>query len=226
MSALVAALRAQLEVAAEPAKAPGMQRYMKSSMPYYGVASPEMRGVCGSVFAAHPLPDRHAWEEAVRELWRGAIYREERYAAIALTGHRLYRAHQDPDAVPMYEELIVGGAWWDYVDEVAIRRIGPILRGHPDVMTPLMREWSLDADLWKRRTAVICQVGSKRDTDKALLAGCIDATLWDRDFFIRKGIGWALREHSKVDPVWVGEFVARRAELLSPLSRREALKYV
>lgn len=222
---LTAAVRDALAAVADPSKAPGMQRYMKSSMPYHGVPAPAQRRALRAVFAAHPLPDRHTWEDAVLGLWRGATHREERYAAIALSGQAAYRAYQDPGTMPVYEELVVDGAWWDYVDEVAIRRVGPILRADPAPMRDVMRSWSRDADLWKRRTAVICQVGSRRDTDAALLAECIDATAHDRDFFIRKGIGWALREYGKVEPAWVRAFVAERGERLSPLSRREALKY-
>jgi 3-methyladenine DNA glycosylase AlkD len=225
IASLTGAVRRGLEAHSDPLKAPVMQRYMKSTMPYRGVQVPLVRRVCREVFAAHPLPDRDSWEAAVLDLWRGARFREERYAAVELSGDRLYRAHQDPDAVPIYEELIVTGAWWDYVDELAIRRLGPILRDHPRPLAGWMREWSRDPDLWKRRSSLICQVGSRGATDTGLLADCIDATMADPDFFIRKAIGWALREHGKVDPVWVRAFVEGRGGRLSALSRREALKY-
>jgi 3-methyladenine DNA glycosylase AlkD len=224
-SRLATALREGLAAVADPAKAPEMKRYMKSSMPYFGVQAPAQRRVFAAVFAAHPLPDRTAWEDAVRTIWRAAGHREERYGAVALTGHRLYRAHQDPETVSLYEELIVDGAWWDFVDELAIRRLGPILRAHPEPMAAAMRAWSRDPNLWKHRSAIICQVGSGAATDTELLAECIDATIDDRDFFIRKGIGWALRQHGKRDPTWVRAFVAARGDRLSGLSRREALKY-
>lgn len=223
---LAETVRRDLEAAGDPIRAPLTQRYMKSTMPYRGVSLPETRRLAHRAFAAHPLPDRTTWQEAVLELWRDASYREERYAAIELTGYRAYAAYQDPDVMPLYEELIVTGAWWDYVDEVATRRVGPLLLAHREPMTRLMRLWSHDPDLWKRRTAVICQSASKAATDPALLADCIDATIGDRDFFIRKGIGWALREYGKVDPAWVRAFVEERGERLSPLSQREALKYV
>jgi len=156
-------------------------------------------------------------------LWRDAGYREERYLAVALTGWPRYAGYQDPAVLPLYEELVVTGAWWDYVDEVAIQRIGPILRGHREALTPVIRAWSTDADPWKRRTAVICQVKAKGDTDLALLADCIAANAADRDFFLRKAIGWALRDYAWHDPRWVRGYVAAHPEL-SALSRREALK--
>jgi 3-methyladenine DNA glycosylase AlkD len=88
-----------------------------------------------------------------------------------------------------------------------------------------MLAWSTDQDLWKRRTSVICQIKAKADTDLDLLTSCIEATVDDRDFFLRKAIGWALREHAKTDPAWVLEFVSTHPTL-SPLSRREATKHL
>jgi 3-methyladenine DNA glycosylase AlkD len=202
-----------------------MQAYMKSVMPFYGVQAPRIRAICREVFAEHPLGDRDSWLVTVRALWREATHREERYVAIALTGDRRYHGFQTADLVlDLYEELVVTGAWWDYVDEVAIRRIGPILRVQPSEVTPMMRAWAVDRDLWKRRTSIICQIGSKSATDRTLLTDAIDRNADDRDFFIRKAIGWALREHAKVDPGWVRAFVASRDGALSGLSKREALK--
>ena len=91
------------------------------------------------VVGSRPLANEGVWSATVRELWHGAAFREERYAAIDFTGHRLYRSYQRPEALPLYEELIVTGAWWDYVDEIAVRRVGPILRAEPDAVAPLMR---------------------------------------------------------------------------------------
>jgi 3-methyladenine DNA glycosylase AlkD len=158
-------------------------------------------------------------------LWRNAEYREERYVAIDLTGYRAYARWQEPALLRLYEEMIVTGAWWDYVDEIAIRRVGPILRADPAAVTPIMTRWSRDADLWRRRTSVICQVGAKANTDTTLLTRTIEATLDEPDFFLRKGIGWALREYAKTNPDWVRQFVGDHPDLPA-LSRREALRRI
>jgi 3-methyladenine DNA glycosylase AlkD len=184
---LISAVRTALAAAGDSEKAPQMQAYMKSAMPFYGVQAPRLREICREVFAERPLADRNTWLSTVRALWRDATHREERYVAIALTGDRRYRPFQTADLVPdLYQELVVTGAWWDYVDEVAIRRIGPILRFQPAEVTPMMRAWAV----------------------------------------ARKAIGWALREHAKIDPEWVREFVTRRDGALSGLSKREALKNI
>lgn len=225
-SALVAAVRQTLAEHADPTRAPQMQAYMKSALPYRGVGLPKVRALTRTVYDARPLRDRREWEAAVRALWDDAEYREEWYAAIALTGHRRYAGYQDPQALPLYEHLIVAGAWWDVVDEIATRRVGPLLRDHPDQIAPVLRRWAGDADHWRRRTAILAQVGAKGATDTGLLTDCLAPSLGKRDFFLRKAIGWALREYARHDPDWVRAYVdAHRADL-APLSVREATKHL
>jgi 3-methyladenine DNA glycosylase AlkD len=223
--ALINSIREGLAAIGDAHKAPEMQRYMKSEMPFRGVPSPERTALAKQLFATHVLTDEAEWRSAVLTLWRDATYREERYVAIALTGDRRYKTWQTPGLLPLYEELIVTGAWWDFVDELASRRVGPLLRGFPDELTPLMHEWATDADLWKRRTSIICQLTFKEATDTKLLSTAIEANLGDRDFFIRKGIGWALRQFARTEPAWVRAFVDSHPEL-SPLSVREAVKHL
>ena len=162
----------------------------------------------------------------MRQLWDDATYREERYVAVDLCRHRAARAWQDAASVPLYDHFVVTGAWWDHVDAVAIALLGPILRAHRDAVEPVVRGWLGDPDPWRRRTSIIVQNGAKAETDTALLADAILANADDPYFFLRKGIGWALREYARTDPSWVQAFVATHADRLSPLSRREALKHV
>jgi 3-methyladenine DNA glycosylase AlkD len=223
---LIQALRRELERHADPAKAPAMQAYMKSSMSYRGVPTPESRRIQRQVFAAHPLPDFKSWRDTALALWRDARFREERYGAIGLTGYPAYERFRTLAALPMYEELIVTGAWWDYVDGIASDRLGPLLRRYPAAMGRRMRQWSRCENLWKRRAAILCQLTFKADTDLELLYDCIRPNLVDREFFMRKAIGWALRQYAWTDPAEIVRFVREHAEQLSPLSRREALKNV
>ncbi|TQS41769.1 DNA alkylation repair protein [Cryptosporangium phraense] len=221
---LVAAVRTALAGAADPDKAAPMQAYMKSTMPYLGVGKPERAKALKAVFKDHPLPDRAAWEQAVLALWHDATHREERYAAIDLTGHRAYQPFQDAETLTLYRELIVDGAWWDYVDEIANRRVGPILHADRDGVTPTIRAWSTDPDPWLRRTAILTQLSFKTDTDLGLLADVIEPNLAEKGFFLRKAIGWALRQYAWTDPEWVRAYVDAHESRLSPLSRREAMK--
>ncbi|HEU4521578.1 MAG TPA: DNA alkylation repair protein [Thermoanaerobaculia bacterium] len=217
----------ELRAVADPARAAGAQAYMKSEMPFIGVAATPLRSACRSVFKRHPFEDPKAWRDAVLSLWREAKYREERYAAIELSGSRPYREWQTLATLPMYEEMIVTGAWWDYVDVLAIHRVGEyLLRDHPAKMQKTMRRWSSDRDMWKRRTSILCQITFKADTDLDLLYDCIRPSLASREFFLRKAIGWALRQYAWTDPAEVKRYVREHEKELSPLSRREALKNV
>jgi len=224
IEALVRQVREGLAKAADPEKAEPMQAYMKSAMPYRGVKTPLRRKVAKAIFDAHPLSTREAWEKAVLDLWRDASYREERHAALDLTCHRFYRSHQVLASLPMYEEMIVDGAWWDYVDLIATRHLGAILLSDRPAMTAQMRLWSQDSNLWKRRSSILCQLKLKEQTDLALFYEAIEGSIDDKEFFARKAIGWALREHGKTDPDEVRRYVAAQGDRLSPLSRREALK--
>jgi 3-methyladenine DNA glycosylase AlkD len=223
---LIAAVRTGLARAADPIKAPRMSAYMKSAIPYYGVQTPDQRRIFRAIFRDFLLPDFDAWQATIFALWRGATHREEWYAAVELAGDRRYRAYRATAALPMYEEMVVTGAWWDVVDAIATRQLGEILGKEPTVMRAAMLAWSTDANLWKRRAAIICQVNRKRDTDVDLLHRAIEANLDDRDFFIRKAIGWALRAYAWAEPGQVASYVEQLGGRLSALSRREALKNI
>ena len=227
----VGAVRAALGGVGDPVRAAGQQAYMKSEMPYVGLTAPELRSLLRPLLAEHRFIDRGSWEAAVLELWDDATHREEWYAAVALLRHRSYAAWIDPDVLPLLEHLVRTGAWWDVVDEIAGHLVGQVLLDHRDEVTPVMDAWAVDADsLWIRRTAMLAQLrhGEATDTDllERVLVANLDDTAHGRDFFIRKALGWALRQHARTDPAWVRTFVSTHAGRLSGLSRREALKHL
>ena len=224
-SRLLPRLRASLEAQADPARALGMQAYMKSTMRYHGVRMPKVRAAAISTFAKAEFKSCEEWRQEVLAIWRGATFREERYAAMVLAADRRQVACRGPESLPMFEEMIVTGAWWDYVDEVA-HLIGDMLLAHPRQLRPVMRRWSTDANMWKRRVSIICQISFKDRTDLRLLYANIEPNLADREFFIRKAIGCALRAYAWTDPAEVARFVRENESRLSGLSRREALKNV
>jgi 3-methyladenine DNA glycosylase AlkD len=218
---LISGIRASLEAAGDPDRARAAQAYMKSDMPSLGVPVPEVRKIVRAAAKASPFTSGAELRDTVLRLWREAGAREERYAAIDLTAARLVAT--DLQMVPVYEEFIRSGAWWDLVDGVS-PRIRDLLLAHPDAMAELMLHWAADGDMWVRRAAITSQVGAKARTNRALLAAVILPNLADGEFFIRKAIGWALREYSKSDPRWVAGFAAEYKERLSPLSYREAVR--
>jgi 3-methyladenine DNA glycosylase AlkD len=225
-SVLLLELRKVLKRVGDPEKAVAMQAYMKSAMPYHGVPVPALRKLCRTVFAEVSFDSASHWQGQVLHLWRNASFREERYAALYLAADERAIAYQTPGALQVYEELIVTGAWWDYVDDIAVHRVGPILRDYPKVLRRRLLAWSRCSDLWKRRTSILCQLLFKEQTDLELLYACIEPSLQSREFFLQKAIGWALRQHARTNPSEVKRYVRLNQARLSALSRREALKHL
>lgn len=192
---------------------------MKSAMPFLGVRVPDVRRLVRRECTG--ADDVGELRDTAVDLWRSAGFREERYAATEITGLRPLRGRLD--MLDVHAEMIRTGAWWDHVDAVA-GRVGDTLRAHPAEMGALLREWARDPDFWFRRCAIIAQLGFGRDTDRALLTDAIVPNLADPEFFVRKAIGWALRDFARHEPEWVQAFVD--AHPLSALSRREALKHL
>jgi len=223
---LARAIRAGLSRFADPERAKAQQAYMKSTMPFLGVGSKDMRATCKEVFPRFPIESAAGWRRDALALFRGAEYREERYCAIEWTGDRRAREHQTLDALPMYEEMIVDGAWWDLVDWLASHRLGDLVAKYPKEMKKTMLAWCRDDDMWKRRSSILCQIRQREKTDLDLLYRCIEPSLSSKEFFLRKAIGWALRSYAWTDPKEVKRYVRAHEAHLSGLSRREALKNV
>jgi 3-methyladenine DNA glycosylase AlkD len=222
----LAQLRVELAAAGDPAKSIQQQRYMKSVMPYHGVAAPELKALLRPHLRAFAPADRASWEETVRTFWDGATHREEWYAAIALARHRTAKTWQDVDTLDLYRHLVVTGAWWDVVDETAQHLVAACLLADRPPVTEVLRAWAVDDDLWLRRTAVICQISHGADLDRELLTFAIECNLDDASFWLRKAIGWALRQHARRDPEWVRAYVEGLGDRISGLSRREATKHL
>jgi 3-methyladenine DNA glycosylase AlkD len=222
MTDLPSRISAELAELADPELAPAMAAYMKvaenGTLPFLGVRRPLVRRTARAL-AKGADPDELL--AAVVALWDTATHREQRYAAQDLLGLRWTRGRIDQ--LDLHRHHVVTGAWWDHVDETA-HRIADLVATHPDHMRQVLREWSTDTFMWLRRVAIIGQLGLRDRVDLDLLAEVIEPNREDPEFFVRKAIGWALREVARSHPDWVREYVAGHE--LSPLSRREALKHL
>ena len=225
-SRLLLALRRELAALGNSERARGAQAYMKSAMPFHGVGAVPLRAACRKVFAELDLPDPGTFRREVLGIFRGARYREELYAAVELA--RLKRAAplRDLAFLPVCEEMVVTGAWWDVVDPIASHLLGELFRKDPRRMRREMLAWAGCGDLWKRRSAILCQLGFKEKTELDLLCAVIEPSIGSKEFFLRKAIGWALRQHARTDPDGVRRYVAENTDRLSALSRREATKHL
>jgi len=212
-----------LAAAADPEKAGPMAAYLKTNMPFYGVQKAGRTPIMRKLKLEFPPEDRDEYELATVALW-WLEHREEKYLAIGYA--RAFDEFIVFDSMPLYEQMITEGAWWDLVDGVASWLVGRVLLKERNTTEPVMRSWFTSPDMWLRRTSIICQLGHKADTDTSLLADACTANLADTEFFIRKAIGWALREYAKTYPGWVGAYVADHRADMSGLSIREATKHL
>jgi 3-methyladenine DNA glycosylase AlkD len=214
---------ALLSADADAVRAENMGAYMKTDMPFYGVSSPTRRKIIKQLAGAYSPSTNEEYRRQIAGLWEQQ-HREEKYLAIDWA--RRHRRFVSSENIDLYERMIVEGAWWDFVDDIAANLVGGVLRREPDQMTPVLERWLDGDDLWLRRTVLICQLKSKEETDTDLLFDACARTAHETDFFIRKAVGWALRQHSKVDPEAVRSFVDQHRRELSGLSLREATKYL
>ncbi|HRN35907.1 MAG TPA: DNA alkylation repair protein [Flavobacteriales bacterium] len=212
-------LRAAFHSHAHPANAAAMRAYMKDRFPFFGLKAPERRALQQAHLALHGMSAIEELPGIVRSAF-AQPERELHYAAVDLLVRHAKKL--GPEHLPLLEELITTQSWWDTVDALAVHVVGAVLKKYPSAIEEWNERWIKSDDLWLNRTAILFQNRWKEDTDQVLLFVNIDRHAAHTDFFIRKAIGWALREYGKTDPGVVLEFV--RSRKLSPLSEREAVR--
>lgn len=205
-----------------------MQAYMKTDMPFYGVPKPGRVIIARELKKRFPIETAKDYKAAVLALW-ALPHREEKYLAISVA--QIWPDLIVPGSLPMYRRMIVEGAWWDFVDDVAIRLVGRLVREHRARMQPIMDRWidlPGERNLWLRRSVLLSQIGHKLETDEAQLFDHCLRRGHEKEFFIRKAIGWALREYAWTAPgrKSVRRFLRQHGHKLAPLSVREASRHL
>jgi 3-methyladenine DNA glycosylase AlkD len=223
-AALVRAIRLDLKAGADPDRAVQQQAYMKSDLPYYGLTLPQVRAITKARLREFPVTSRAQLEATVRLLFDEATHREEWYSALDVWRAKTVAQWRVPASLPLIKHVVLTAQWWDVVDEVAGHLLSPMLRQFPEPVTPKVLTWSRADNLWLRRVAVLSQLGAKDDLDVDLLEEVLDPNLDRREFFLRKAVGWALRDASARHPDWVRHYAVTHADRLSPLSTKEATR--
>ena len=216
---LVDDLARALHANADPAQAARMAAYLKTDAPQLGVTKPALDVIVRDIKTRHPPADHAGYVRAVEAIWQ-LPWRDGRSAAIRYA--RAFPKYVVHESLPLYERMIREGAWWDLVDEIAAWLVGRLWSRDAARTRAALEPWVADSSLWIRRAAIISQLRKQfaRDAD-FLFAACLRCAD-ERDFFMRKAIGWALRECARRDPAAVRAFLDLHGAKLSPLSRKEA----
>ena len=207
-------------------KAAKMANYQKNHFAFYGIPMPLRRQLSKTFLKEKSLEETIDWE-FVFAMWQEDC-RECQYLVCNYLQMPKIKSKLTLSDLSKIKELVVSKSWWDSVDnldEVA----GAIVKNDSQAKE-IMLEWSLADNFWLRRVAINHQLTFKKDTDENLLAAIIENNLSDsafaKEFFINKAIGWALREYSKTNPIWVHHFIEKHKEQMNRLSVREASKYL
>jgi 3-methyladenine DNA glycosylase AlkD len=223
-SALAAAIDVELRRHRNPARAPAEKAYLKSDLEFLGVGLPAMRETVRTVKHENSGLDRQALVALVRTLWSRPVFERR------MTGVLLLEAFQpllQPADMTLLEQLIRESKTWAFVDELAVAIVGPLVERSSELLLVLDR-WALDDDFWLRRSAMLTLLRPLRrgDGDFTRFARYAQAMLHEREFFIRKAIGWVLRETAKKRPDLVYQWILPRCTVASGVTVREAVKYL
>ena len=221
---LTEAVSAALAAEANPDNAGPMAAYLKDQFAFFGVKAPERRAIQRRVVAESEWGSPSAEElmAFARACW-GEPERELQYAAMDLL--RRHARLLEPAHLDGLRGLITTKSWWDTVDSLAVHTVGPLVAAHPE-LGATMDIWINDDNIWVARTAILHQLSYKEGTDRTRLFRYVDLRAADTEFFIRKALGWALRQYARTEPEAVLTFVTERESTLSGLTRREALKHL
>lgn len=217
----VQAVEEELARHANKARAAASKAYVRDLFDYYGLTTPQRREVQKKFHDAVTLPPFELVPEIVKALW-DKPERECQYFAMDL--YEKYKKQFTKKDVPVFEYMIRNKSWWETVDFVSPKLIAALHLKHPELQEENCKRWMKSNHMWLMRAAIIHQNLYKKKTNEKLLFDCIRQCTDHEDFFIRKAIGWSLRQYARTNPGAVKKFV--KATPMSELSRKEALKHV
>lgn len=215
-------LQQSFEKHANPEIAAGYKAYMRNKWDYYGLGSPLRRQLVKEFIAKSGYPAYENLEELVQFAW-DQPQREWQYTAMEIAAS-FVKKKAEADMIDLAEWMIMNKSWWDSVDYVAPNIAGVLFQRFPGIKMEYIDKWLQSGHLWLLRSCLIHQLRFNKTADRDLLFSLCERLADHPDFFIRKAIGWSLRQYSKAYPEVVIDFVNNHQ--LSPLSRKEALKAI
>lgn len=210
-----------LKKQADPSNAVAMKAYMVNHFDFFGIKTPVRDEIVKPYLKAHLLSNASELDEIIKALW-AMPEREMQYFAIdVFLAHKKY---WNSSSIKLIEYCIIHQSWWDTVDGICSDWLGAYFKLYPEQVILITSQWNKSHNIWLQRSSILFQKSYKKNTDTVLLSNYIIHCKDSKEFFIRKAIGWALREYSKTNPDWVIAFVAKYK--LSPLSEKEALRVI
>jgi 3-methyladenine DNA glycosylase AlkD len=213
-------IRTLFEANGETKRAEGAKAYMRDQFEFFGITTPDRRKLQAVFFKSTSLPPIEDANRIVQELW-SMKERELHYFAMEFL--LKYRKKLRKDDLKLLEFLITTNSWWDTVDVIAPKLFLEWSYLFPNEKLKTVRRWNNSGNLWLIRSSIIFQLHDKKSFNEDLLFEMILQQTDHKDFFIRKAIGWSLRQYAKTNPSAVRQFV--NANEMSPLSKKEALKH-
>lgn len=215
-------LQAALNANRNPEIAAGQSAYLKHQFQFLGMKAPARRQIQKPLFKRHGISAESELVAVAEALW-ALPYRDYHHAALDLL--EWYQPLHTPAMLPVLKRLALQHQWWDSIDDLAGSLIGKLALRHPE-LAPEIAGWIEHENFWLRRIAILFQLKHKHKTDSELLFCLCEKTMHEKEFFIRKAIGWALREYAKTNPQAVWDFTQRNKKHLSGLSYREATRRI
>src|SRR6056297_1652309 len=202
-------------------KAIPMKHYMRDQFEYVGIQTPLRRKISKPFLKKDKLPPVSELGSIIREFWM-LEGREFQYFGQELA--MKYIKVIPEDFINTFEFMIRTKSWWDTIDIIAKKLIGPFMIQFPEERELLLEKWLSSERIWLQRTCLLFQLGYKENTDSVCLFSVIERQKNIEEFFIQKAIGWALREYSKVNPAVVCVYISSTE--LSKLAFTEGMKVI
>lgn len=197
-----------------------MEKYMRNKFRFLGIKTPERRKLAKKLFKNIDKNTEIDWD-FVFKCWEND-FREMQY--LALDYIKILQKTLLPKDITDLKKLIVSKSWWDTIDNIDLI-IGQMALEFEEI-DDILLEWSISENIWLRRIAIDHQLLRKENTKTEVLEKILTNNFWSDEFFINKAIGWALRDFSKTNPVWVKNFLEKYSSKMSSLSIKEASKYL
>lgn len=216
---MIPLLRHQFEEIADADRAIEQSKYLKGQFQFYGLSMPVRKELVKEYYKEYGVPENAV--ELAKAMF-SLPQREFHYTAqeLLMKAKKQWEFHHIDD----FEWFITTNSWWDTVDHLASNVVGTYFQKWPEATDEIVLKWNQSGNMWLVRTSIIFQLKYKDKMNRDLLEACILPHTADKEFFIRKAIGWALRQYGRFNPDWVRDFITRVP--LQPLSVREAKKYI